>query len=382
MLYNTAEEGIDISHALLRKRTKSKLQFPSWKGVLSDLLTHSRTHNPLDFDAASPDYRSIADELGLLREVVLSRNLEMLFSNVPSYKSTYTSNCNLDEVLAQFKSQPVRPNEFYAVFDLRIAQYREMDKKLSDLLGFHPDDFNVPSLMQKDSFTHIFHPRDHYHMLRWACLAQAMVAARIFCWNSMEDQFRIRFRVRTQKSTIASYRAHEYITLEKLCFLYNEESSEGCFPSMHIDKWLIYDRSEFEHVRPGWVSTLDRQGNLNAVLYMFNALLVNFPVQYLVYLHERGMADRNKAVASRLNENIFKSTGIDAHFEEQAVADCFAKTIRPRMEQTLNAWEFRKPGDLCAFESDAQAVEAARSLGLLPIPERVLKYIYAGVVEM
>jgi hypothetical protein len=382
MLYNTAEEGINVSHAYLRKNPKSKLQFPSWKAVLGDLLAHARAHNPNDFDAGLPDCKGIADELTLLRDVILSRNLELLFSHVPSYRSTYTSSCNLDEVLAQFKSQPIRPNEFYAVFDLRTAQYREMDNKLNDLLGFRPADFDIPSLMQKDSFTHIFHPRDHYHMLRWACLAQAMVSARIFCWNSMEDQFRIRFRVRTQKSSIAAYRAHEFITLEKLCFLYNEESVAGCTPSMHIDKWLIYDRSEFEHVRPSWVSTLDRQGNLNAVLYLFNALLVNFPVQYLVYLHERCLADRNKAIASRLNENIFKSTGIGAQFEEQAVADCFAKTIRPRMEQTLNAWEFRKPGDLCTFESDAQAVQAARSLGLLPIPEKVLKFIYSGVIEM
>ena len=175
MLYNTAEEGINVSHAYLRKKPKSKLQFPSWKAVLGDLLAHARAHNPNDFDAGLPDCKGIADELTLLRDVILSRNLELLFSHVPSYRSTYTSSCNLDEVLAQFKSQPIRPNEFYAVFDLRTAQYREMDNKLNDLLGFRPGDFDIPSLMQKDSFTHIFHPRDHYHMLRWACLAQCQL---------------------------------------------------------------------------------------------------------------------------------------------------------------------------------------------------------------
>jgi hypothetical protein len=277
---------------------------------------------------------------------------------------------------------PVRPNEFYAVFDLQRAQYREMDSKLDSLLGFKPEEFDVPALMLKDSFTHIFHPRDHYHMLRWACIAQSMVAARIFRWNSMEDQFRIRFRVRTQKSNIASYRAHEFITLEKLCFLYNEQTSSDCKPAMHIDKWLIFDRSEFEHVRPSWISTLDRQGNLNATLFLLNAAIINFPVQYLVYLHERSMADRNKVIAARLQENIFKNTGVEALLEEQAVADCFAKTIRPRMEQAINSWEFRRADDLCTMESDAQAVQAAKSLGLLPIPEKVLKVIYSGVVEL
>jgi hypothetical protein len=187
--------------------------------------------------------------------------------------------------------------------------------------------------------------------------------------------------VRTQKSTLASYRAHEFVTLEKLCFLFNEETPEGCRPSMHIDKWFIYDRSEFEQVRPSWISSIDRQGNLNAILYLFNAALINFPTQYLLYLHERSLADRNKAIAMRLNDAILRSTGIDASFDEQSVADCFAKTIRPRVEQTVNAWEFRKAGDLCSLESDAQAVQAARNLGLLPIPEKVLTFLYSGIIE-
>jgi hypothetical protein len=382
MLENATAQSVAQGFAYARKKAKSKIQFPSWKAVLHDVLENARMHNPDDFDSCTPDCRSIVDELNVLREVILSRNMDMLFSHVPSYKSTYTSGTNLDEALAQFKSLPIRPNEFYAVFDLKTAQYREMDSKLDSLLGFKPDDFNVPSLMLKDSFTHIFHHRDHYHMLRWAFLAQAMVAARIFRWNSLEDQFRIRFRVRTQKSTIASYRAHEFITLEKLCFLFNETTPEGCRPSMHIDKWLIFDRSEFEHVRPSWISSLDRQGNLNAVLFLMNAALIQFPVQYLVYLHERSLADRNKAIAARLQEHVFKHTGIEMQFEEQAVADCFAKTIRPRMEQTIQAWEFRKANDLCSLESDAQAVQAAKSLGLLPIPEKVLKAIYSGVVEL
>jgi len=381
MLYNATEQGIALEHAFTRKKTKSKLLFPSWKAVLNDLLDRARIDNVDDFDARKADCRGIVDELDVLREIILSRNLALLFSHIPSYKSTYTSNCNLEDIMEQFKSIPVRPNEFYAVFDLRNAHYREMDSKLDTLLGLRPDDFNIPALMQKDAFTHIFHPRDHYHMLRWACLAQSMVAARIFRWSSMEDQFRIRFRVRTQKSTIASYRAHEFITLEKLCFLFNEETPEGCMPSLHIDKWLIYDRSEFDQVRPSWISSLDRQGHLNALLYLFNAALIQFPVQYLLYLHERSLVDRNKAIAARLNENILRSTGIEPQFEEQAIADCFAKTIRPRMEQTLNAWEFRKAGDLCKLESDVQAVQAAQSMGLLPIPERVLRFIYSGVVE-
>jgi hypothetical protein len=382
MLYQVqADEGL-IGLASTRKKQKTKLHFPTWKAVLRDTLEHGRLSNAMVFDQRPPDSNRMVTELGMLREILLSRNLDLMFAHPPQYAGTYSNQRNLSEVLEQFKSMPVRPNEFYAVFDLHTCMYREMDSKLDDLLGLKPEDFNVPALMQKDAWSHIFHPRDHYHMLRWACLAQAMVASPIFRWESLEDQFRIRFRVRTQKSTLAAYRAHEFITLEKLCFLYNEQSEQGCSPSLHIDKWLIYDRSEFEQVRPSWISSIERQSNLNAVLYLFNAALIQFPVQYLVYLHERSMADRNKAIATRLNEHIGIHSSIEACIEEQAIADCFAKTIRPRMEQTLNAWEYRKPGDLCSLESDAQAVQAARALGLLPIPETVLRTIYKGITEL
>lgn len=381
MQYPNAVTGIDLGYNLTRKKPKAKLYFPSWKAVFRDTIEHARLLNVSQFDIQKSDYRQLVDDLGTLREILLARNLNMLFARAPQYNGTYLNQRNLEEVLAQFKSMPVRPNEFYAVFDLKTGFYREMDSKLDDLLGLKPEDFDVPALMQKDSFTHIFHPRDHYHMLRWACLAQTMVAARIFRWNSLDDQFRIRFRVRTQKSTLAAYREHEFITLEKLCFLFNEEVNGACMPSLHIDKWLIYDRSEFEQVRPTWISNFERQGHLNAVLYLFNAALIQFPVQYLVYLHERSIADRNKAIAARLNDQIARYAGIESTLEEQSIADCFAKTIRPRMEQTLNAWEFRKPTDLCALESDAQAVQAARTLGLLPIPESILKIIYSGVTE-
>jgi hypothetical protein len=382
MLINATEQDAVLGQPRARIKLKTKLHFPSWRAILGDILDQARLKNPEHFDARSIDSRGIVDELEGLRQILLSRNLNLLFAHSPQYRSTYTNTTQLDEVLAHFKTIPVRPNEFYAVFDLRTCFYREMDSKLDELLGLKPDDFNLPALMEKDSFTHIFHPRDHYHMLRWACIAQAMVAARIFRWNSLEDQFRIRFRVRTQKSTLAAYRAHEFITLEKLCFLYNDISEQGCSPALHIDKWLIFDRSEFDHVRPNWLSSIGRQDHLNATLYLFNAALVQFPVNYLVYLHERSLTDRNKVVATRLNDQLSKHTGLETQFEEHAMADCFAKTIRPRMEQTVNAWEFRKAGDFCAFESDSQAIQAACNLGLLPIPENVLKAIYSGVTEI
>jgi hypothetical protein len=362
------------------KKSKPKLYYPSWKATLTEVSEAAKAKYPEQWVNQPVPYSATMAGLEVLREVLTTRNLELLFSATPPFQGEYTAGESLDTIMTRFKSAPIRPNEFYAVFDLHACRYLEMDSKLDELLGFGPDDFNVPALMKNDAYTHIFHVRDHHHMLRWACLAQMMVASHMLVWRSLEDQFRIRFRVRTQKSTLASYREHEYITLEKLCFLYNEEHQDTVLPKLHIDKWLIYDRSEFEQVRPVWISSMDRQSILNDALYLFNAALIDFPVQYLLYLQERSTADRNKAIAERLNAHILAYSGIEAQLDEQQIADCMAKTIRPRIAQAVNTWEHRKPHDLCTVDSDLQAVEAARSLGLLPIPDRIRKVLYKNIM--
>ena len=362
------------------KKSKPKLHYPSWKATLTEVSEAAKAKQPEQWVNQPVPYSATMAGLEVLREVLTTRNLELLFSATPPFQGEYTAGESLDTIMTRFKSAPIRPNEFYAVFDLHACRYLEMDSKLDELLGFGPDDFNVPALVKNDAYTHIFHVRDHHHMLRWACLAQMMVANNMLVWRSLEDQFRIRFRVRTQKSTLASYREHEYITLEKLCFLYNEEHQDTVLPKLHIDKWLIYDRSEFEQVRPVWISSMDRQSILNDALYLFNAALIDFPVQYLLYLQERSTADRNKAIAERLNAHILTYTGIEAQLDEQQIADCMAKTIRPRIAQAVNTWEHRKPHDFCTVDSDLQAVEAARSLGLLPIPDRIRKVLYKNIM--
>ncbi|MFN5620964.1 MAG: hypothetical protein ACK478_06670 [Flavobacteriales bacterium] len=364
----------------LSKKSKPKLYYPSWKSVLTEVAEADKAKHPEQWVNQPLSHNATMAGLEVLREVLTTRNLELLFSTVPTFEGEYTASESLQTIMSRFKSAPIRPNEFYAVFDLHACRYLEMDSKLDTLLGFSPDDFNVPALMKNDAYTHIFHVRDHYHMLRWACLAQMMVASKMMVWRSLEDQFRIRFRVRTQKSTLAAYREHEYLTLEKLCFLYNEEHQGEVMPKLHIDKWLIFDRSEFEQVRPAWISTIERQSILNDALYLFNAALIDFPVQYLLYLQERSTADRNKAIAERLNGQIMAHSGIEAQLDEQQIADCMAKTIRPRIAQAVNLWEHRKPHDLCSVDSDLQAVEAARSLGLLPIPDRIRKVLYKNIM--
>ncbi len=51
------------------------------------------------------------------------------------------------------------------------------------------------------------------------------------------------------------------------------------------------------------------------------------------------------------------------------------------MAQLMNIWDKRIETDQELVQSDIQAVEVAKTLGLLPIPEKVLIQICRGVVE-
>ena len=103
MLINSTEEEAVLGQPSARIKLKTKLHFPSWRAILSDILDQARLKNPEHFDARSIDCRGIVDELEGLRQVLLSRNLNLLFAHSPQYRSTYTNTSQIDEVLAHFK---------------------------------------------------------------------------------------------------------------------------------------------------------------------------------------------------------------------------------------------------------------------------------------
>jgi hypothetical protein len=196
----------------------------------------------------------------------------------------------------------------------------------------------------------------------------------------MEDQYRVRFRVGTAKSRIPAIRNQEYVALEKLCFLFYDKTMDGSTrPIYHFDKWLVYPESEFEYVRPSWLSSANRQVFLNDLLYLINAYIIGIPSQYLLYLHERSRNDRNKTVANSISNNLKLYANIDHNIDEHQVADCFAKTIRNRVSQAMNRWDKRKLDDMLDISNDQEAVHYAKVLGILPIPKNVLEGLYRNV---
>jgi hypothetical protein len=118
---------------------------------------------------------------------------------------------------------------------------------------------------------------------------------------------------------------------------------------------------------------------MNSVAFILNAALLNFPIKYLILLHERQYTDRNKDVSVIVNSQIREISGLDSNITEQQIGDYFSKTVRKKIGEIYNKWSQSKVTEI-PF-SETQAIHQAQKLGLLPIPEKIKKLIYSRVGE-
>ena len=362
---------------------KSKLIYPSWKSLTIDYLSNARRCNPNVFNDSFSDFNKIFSKLDLVQTVIEQNDPVKLILFLADAEALYVPKSSFESVLQSFQTISVRSNEFYAVFDLYNFRHLIVDEKIREIMGLEPEDFNLKAMAGRDPKNALYHPRDNNHVMRHASIAYYMFTLGLFKWNSIEDQYRVRFRVGMSKSKLERYRNVKYVTLEKLCFLFYDKISDGIAkPIYHFDKWLVYDETEFDFVRPYWISNHERQRHLNHFQYLINAYLLQVPIQFLLLLHERQFHDRNKAISVSLSAKIAASTGIEDGIDEHQVADCFAKTIRNKMGVLMNVWDKRSPDDLESVISDPQAVSIAKTLGLLPIPEQLLTAIYRDITEV
>jgi hypothetical protein len=371
--------GCSESKSSVRNK-KSKLMFPNLRSILIDVMSKAMRTHPNEFEESFKSFEGLFDKLDLVHKVIEEKDPVNLIAFLGDAEAKYEAHLGFEEVMQKFKSISVRPNEFYAIFNLYDFRHEEVDPAIRNLLGIEPEDFNLPAMAGWIKENPLFHHRDNNHVLRWASIAYFMFTLRMLKWTSMEDQYRVRFRVGTAKSCITDIRDQGYVALEKLCFLFYDETADGSTrPIYHFDKWLVYPEHEFEYVRPAWLSKNGRQAILNDLLYMINAYMIGIPSQYLVYLHEKSRNDRYKAVALNINARLRSDANVHFAVDEHQIADCFAKTIRNKVAQAMNKWDKRKSDDLISIQSDHEAIHYAKMLGLLPIPNNVLASIYRNV---
>ncbi len=374
--FNNERSQIGVDASISRRR----YVYPTWKSLIKGYIVEARKRNPEVFSESSRNLNEIFPPLDLVRKVASDREPSSLVHFLHNSTAHYNPRIALEEVMESFKRVSVRQNEFYAIFDFKQFSYCDVDKRITEILGIPPQDFNLAAMAGFDPSNPLFHHRDYNHLLRWSALTYYMLTINLFKWNSMEDQYRVKFRIGTSKSSISHYRDEEYATLEKLCFLYCDKVEDGeSRPIYHFDKWLVFNKSEFDCVKPKWLSVPAREAHLNNFNYLIHAYLLDISAHHLLLLHLRQFHDRNKAIASAMNEMVYEATGIRMNVDEHQIGDCFAKTLRGKMSNLMNEWDKRGASDLEQIVSDAQAVEIAKTLGLLPIPDRLLTAILSSI---
>lgn len=362
---------------------KSRLLYPSWKSLTQMCVKMARLQNPDMISETCRFGEGIFERIDLLKEAIVDTNLNNLIMFLSKANAGYKSNLDFESVMKRFNQVSVRPNEFYAVFDFEKFNYCTVDEKVRTILGIAPEDFNIPAMAGMIADNPLFHKRDKNHILRWTCIAYYVLSIDLFNWESLEDQYRIRFRVGTSMSSNSFVKSQNYVTLEKLAFLFCECIDKGpSRPTYHFDKYLVFDETEFDTVRPQWLGKPERQIHINNFNYLLHAYLLGIAPQFLLLLHESMNQDRNKLVALSMNRKIKQYTGIQSVIDEHQVANCFAKTIRSKVSQAINVFDKREVLDLEYITNEPQAVQVCKTLGLLPIPQQVLKMLYSNITEI
>lgn len=363
------------------KQTESHgtLKFPSWKYVLYALMDeHRRTH------ILPASTHELIDQVLLrfnhVREIIQDYHPAKIHQLLGMAQARYIPKEPLGSMLERLKLIPVAGNEFYSAFDMRTNDFTIVDPRISEVLGVAPEDFNIRSLLGFDPRTRLAHPRDVNHWIRWGSLAYLMLSLPVFSFESMRVCFQIRFRISTSASSIAALRKQGSVMLDQRAYPHFETDENGIVrPTYHLDHWSVYPAPADFCVAPFCTTDFSVQAFTNALLYLFNAFLLDMPVKYLLLLNERMGTDRNKEVAIRLNDRIKTAAGLRAGLDETKVGNYFAKSIRTSVYQIGQRWnphEGLKPP-----ASDHEAVMMARSLGLLPMPDDVLRLAVAGVTD-
>jgi hypothetical protein len=358
---------------------KNKIFYPTWRGVITSYINESKKSNPEEFNPGFIGFQKMFDRLDLVENVIQERNPVNLMKFLSDANGPYEPQLSYEDAYRKFKGISVRDNEFYAVFDLYGFKHKEVDPAIQEILGLAPEDFNLQAMAGFDPANPLFHKRDNNHVMRWASIGYFTYTLGLFRWKSLEDQYRVRFRVGLDKSGHKHLRERKYVALEKLCFMFYDRCSDGIVkPIYHFDKWIVFQQEDFDFVRPGWIGCRNRQTILNNFIYLLNAYIIGVPIQYVLLLHERQKHDRNKAITHSLNEQM-ASIGLNSVLDEHHVADCFAKTIRKNIANSANLVDFRAANDLVTVNSDLEAVAMAKTLGLLPIPESLQRVILGGI---
>lgn len=360
-----------------------RVQFPDNRSVFIALIKDFHEKGFRTKETFPELLTSCFNLLDALRQSCAKDNPKIL-TEILSNKDlvVHPSSHTLKSIVRGLNERWTAENEFFSLFDIVQNKVLHEDQRLWKFLGIPTDTFHNSRNGPFQPDINIYLQSDLHHTKRHELITYAVMSISGFKWLNNRDHYILRMRISTKNSSKISLRALDYVTLEKRSyFLFDNKKSNHGSPRYQFNQYLFYTDLKLECVNHLFVSDEIQSVYLNSFAYMFNLQLFEIPPKYILLLDERQTHDRNKTVAKSLQEKIKFHTGKSIFLDEHKIADCFAKTIRHRIEEIFNLWDNRKNGNRIIIESDAQCVQCAKILGLLPVPNLIKEIIYGMIAN-
>jgi hypothetical protein len=363
---------------------KPKLNFPDWDVLISktnELFQENPEFRNVEIEKRMEYYLNSMDEF---RTEYLTNPLNVLFNFayglLRTTRENFISGIPSEVAIQTLQALPIGANEFYTLFEVKENEYTIVDPRISEVLGVYPSDFNFLGILGVKPSALQIHHADLCHLSRSALIAYMVICTPGFKWKAMHDYYRARARVNVSQSRIKEIQEVSWLTLEKEVYMGHHETKEKNFiPVYHFKRWKVYPESEYIGTKPYFGGDPYQSKFRNAYWYLLHAYMLDIPVKFILFLHERQTKDRHKAIAMSINKELRNHHNFKTELDEGQVADCFAKTIRQRIGEAMTKWENRI--EPLVIVSDIEATTCAQTLCLLPIPQLVLEMIFKHTNE-
>jgi len=349
------------------------IKFPTWKEIA---IEYSQCE--LGSETSENIAAIISSKFELIQNLIETNHPAIALKILADAEGNYVKGKSYESILEYLNNTQLGVNEFQTIYSTKEQKYIHVGSTISSVLGIEPKDFTIEAFLgfAEENF---IHPEDLPHVIRYAGIAYSVLCLPCFTFKVNQDHYKIKFRATFPKSKNQTIQK-QLLSLEKKSFLTIDESKvDLSFPNLHFDFWNVTTDDVSDIVNNKFVSDFTQTEQMNGAAFILNAALLNFPIKYLILLHERQFTDRNKDVSVSVNNHIREFSGLESNITEQQIGDYFSKTVRKKIGEVYIKWSQSKGAEI-PF-SETQAIHQAQKLGLLPIPEKIKTLIYSRVGE-
>jgi hypothetical protein len=350
------------------------LSFPSWKQIISELLLFESQFSPNLTMPVGQFLGQFIEKMDLIKEDIENKSASISLQMMIRAMANYQSNESLASLIEKKRNFESSRNEFQSIFNIEENRFEWISPNLTKVLGLNESEFSLNKLIGIGEESLIIN-EDLQHFVRWAGISYLLFSIPGFSFESNNDYQVVNFRIDPKKLPNTNLHRFSSLTLQKKSQLYigNGETLSHGIPKYHFDTWSLFESVQNSYVKPNYVTNFHQSQLMNNLGYVINAILLDFPIKYLLILNERSRFDRNKLVANAINEKCKKYANVHALLDENKIGDTITKTIKPKLTTLAKKY---CPELIDDIQGDLEAVTYACKCGLLPIPQGVEEIMY------